>query len=698
MIELSGRSRLSGYLTGWFSANRSDLLILGGLWLLATLIYWWLANGHVTLRRYQDEYLFWETAQSFIRGDGLSWRGVNQGITPLYIIYISIGMIPGWETIATYKMVHLLNAMAMPAVIFPVYFVARRYVDRKWAYAAALLTISIAAMNYVGVVGTENIAYPIAALTFGALALAIARPQRRFWIAAVALLGVSFFTRTQFLGFVVILPLAIFLIAVLQVKGERRAFLTERREPLFFFGAATAIVLILLAAAPSVLLGIYTSGLDFPSPSAADLWYWLKGFTANVFLMTGIVPALAALALMMDRENWRRDGVNALLAVTLISTMVMVGQVTWFSATNPYDWEARHIFYERYIFYAAPMIMVAFVAFFRWGKAVPLYIATGITAVSVALFDANHVLVPFSYDAFGLTLIGDILKGSPGFSDWVGTTLAVIVVLSGVVLFFTTDRERAFKGAAWAAVAIAAGSMLWSQGKSWSYAHENSEYAKLSIPAPVDFIDQSTDDEVGMIITATDSPEMYFSTEFWNDRVTRAFVLPNSPIVYSPTCPFQIARDGEVSRDGCAGAMLRAFYLRSETIRMTFRNLERSIEPAPGVRLMVAGFPPRLAGVVIGRQVTTGSATGTLLVRTFASRPAAALVVRFANTPGATVKVKGRSYSLDAADGRKIELPVATGDALAEFEVVDGNGTAAETAVESVELREPGAPPIDLIG
>lgn len=685
-------------MTGWCRANRSDLVILGGLWLLATLIYWWLANGHVTLRRYQDEYLFWETAQSLVRGDGLTWRGVDQGITPLYIIYIAIGMIPGWETIGTYKMVHLLNAMAMPAVIFPVFFVARRYVDRGWAYTAALLTISVGAMNYVGVVGTENIAYPIAALTFGALTLAIARPQRRFWITAVVLLGVAFFTRTQFLGFVVILPLAILLLAGLQISGERRQFLAERREPLIFFGAATAIVLILLATAPSVLLGIYTSGLDFPSPSIADLWYWLKGFTANVFLMTGIAPALAALALMMDRENWRRDGLNALLAVTLISTIVMVGQVTWFSATNPYDWEARHIFYERYVFYAAPMIMVAFVAFFRWGKAVPLYIATGITAVSVALFDVNHVLVPFSYDAFGLTSIGDILKASPGFSDWVGTALAAVAVLSGVVLFFTTDRERAFKGAAWTSVAIAAGLMLWSQDRSWSYAHENSEYAKLSIPTPVDFIDQSTDDEVGMIITATDSPEMYFSTEFWNDRVTRAFVLPDSPIVYSPTCPFQIATDGEISRDGCEGAMLRAFYLRSETIRMTFRNLEKSVEPAPGVRLMVAGFPPRLAGVVIGRQVTTGSATGTLLVRTFASQPATFLAVRFANTPGVTVNIKGRSYRLERADGRTIELPVATGDTLTNFEIVDGNGTAAGTVVESVELREPGAPPIDLIG
>lgn len=682
----------------WWDVNRSDMLILGVLWLLVALIYWWLANGHVTLRRYKDEFLYWEVAQSFANGDGLTWRGVGQGIrAPLYMFLAALGFLPGWDTEGTYRAIHLLNALVMPAVVFPTFVLARRYVERKWAFAAALLSIAVAAMNYVGVVGTESLAYPVAALSLGSIVFAVARPQRRYWVAAVALLIVAVLTRTQFYAFATVLPLAILLVASFRPAGERKAFLMARKEPLLVFGGAALLIVIGLFAFPQKLLGVYESGLDYPTPTVGDLWYWLKGFTADIFIMTGIVPAIAAMALMFDRANWRRADLGALLAVTLVATAVLVAQVAWFSASNPYDWEGRHIFYERYLFYVAPLIFVTFIAFFRWGSAVPLYLAGAAAATAVALFDANHLLLPFSYDAFGVTVLADILKSNPDFSKWVGASLVAVAGVSAVILFFVTERGRSLIGAAWAAVALAAVLMLWSQGSGWSHALENSDYAKLAIPTPVDFIDQSTDADVGMLITSTDSPEMYYSTEFWNDRVTRAFVLPNSPTVYSPTCPFNLARDGKItsSGPGC-GSIPHAFYLRNSFGRMTFRNLQKSVEPTAGVRLIVASPPARLAGLVDGREISTGTVNGKFVVRTFAA-PGSAIVLHFASAPGVRAKpAHGSSYRLDAPNGATVAIPVKPGDTSTEIQIL-GAGDAAESAVlNKVELREPGANPIDL--
>ncbi|MGB0889917.1 MAG: hypothetical protein ACPGWS_06495, partial [Solirubrobacterales bacterium] len=61
----------------WLLEHRMELWIVFGIWAVATCVVYLLAVGHVSPRRYQDEFLFWALAKNFAAGDGLVWRDVG---------------------------------------------------------------------------------------------------------------------------------------------------------------------------------------------------------------------------------------------------------------------------------------------------------------------------------------------------------------------------------------------------------------------------------------------------------------------------------------------------------------------------------------------------------------------------------------------------------------------------------------------
>src|SRR4029077_1567671 len=81
---------------------------------------------------------------------------------------------------------------------------------------------------------------------------------------------------------------------------------------------------------------------------------------------SAIVPVIATLAMFGRAENRRDPLIGALLALAVVASLLFIAQVSWFSATNPYDWRARHIFYERYMFYLGPIFFVGFIA--SWNR------------------------------------------------------------------------------------------------------------------------------------------------------------------------------------------------------------------------------------------------------------------------------------------------------------------------------------------
>ncbi len=683
----------------WLRRHGLEIWVLVGLWMFVSLVTFVLASGHVSPRRYQDEFLFWGVAKSFAGGDGLTWRGEGIGLYYfLYPVLLAPAFWIGSSVAASYTIVHMINSLMIAGVVFPAYFMARQMLGKGAAALAAVMAVSVPAMNYAGVIGTESLAYPVCTAAFGAMILSIARPRRRNWLLALGLIVTAVFARAQFVVLAPVYFVALIFAGLMRDREARAGYMRVQREPLaaMIAGFAMAGVLFLIKGHGAV--GLYAGVFEGVSPSFDDVWYWIKGLTADVYVFTAVIPVVAVLAMFMRGENRRDPFVGALLAVTLVATLAFIAEVAWFSAINPYNWRIRNIFYERYMFYLGPLFFTGlFVAWKRVSLPTAL-ISSVVAVIAMKGFQTDSVLIPFSYDAFAMSLIGWYMESHADVVPNIGRFLAGITALF-TALYCVSRVERSQLARLFGIVTytLVFGVLLIGQGWTWHLAGMYSHDAFAGVPKPANFIDRNTDEDVGMLITFTDSPEMYFTTEFWNDRVTRAFATDaapiKTPIMYSPRCTFDWDDRGEILGTGC-DEVPSAFYLRSDTIAMHLRNEVKRVHPTPeyvDITLMEARRPERIFSLVDGRHVVTGEVQNVVNVRSFLDRPGA-LRLRFAELERSLVVSVdgGRRFNVPAGAERVVEFPVKAGKRITTVRVKSPSGTPEVGKVLDMQMREGG--------
>ncbi len=677
---------------------RIELVVVFALWVVATLIIWRLAVGHVSPRRFQDEFLWSSVAESLAHGDGLSWRGFSLGIkSPLYPLGIAPAYLFDGSTSSIYHTIHLINSMMMCAVVFPVYYGARRYMDATLAFVAALLALAAPAMNYAGIIGTEALGYPVAAFAGIAIALVAGRPSTKAWGVAAGAVVLAVLTRTQFVVFAPALLGAVVLTGLMRAPDDRRAYFRQQALALKILTGVLVAGGLFAMIAPGAAVGLYQETLTSGSVDLGDLWFWLRGFTADVFIVGGIIPVIAAIAMMLGRDNRRDPMIGALLATTLVASALFIAEVSWFAATNQFDWRSRHIFYERYMFYLGPLFFIILMTCWRRITLNHVLVATGVAVLGLSGMNGDFVLVPFSYDAFGLTVVGWLFESHPGLANHLGLYLASVGVLLGWVLAMAASRDPKIAriGAA-AALTLTFGVLLWNQAKAWQYTRFYSPIAFQGVPKPVDWIDQKTNLDVGMVITSTDSPEMYFWSEFWNKQITSAFATDaepfKSPVMYSPRCEFDWSPDGTILGTGCT-TVPRAFYVRSPTVAVHLKDAVFEYGRSADQRLLVGNKPARLLSILSGRDVNSGEADGSVDLRTFADRRGVVrMKVTSLDIPGRAT-VAGRSFDLPVKGAATVEFPVKKGELLSTVEFTDRNGLSSTAVITEAKLvLGPGRP------
>lgn len=696
----------------WIKRHAFDLWLLVGIWSVVSTLIFLLSTGHQSPRRFQDEFLFWAAAKNFAAGDGLSWRGQSAGLT--YVLFLGPNLYPvllapafwiGGSVAASYTLVHMMNSLMMVAVVFPVFLMARMFMDRWPALLAALFAVSVPAMNYAGIIGTESLAYPVAAAAFGAIILSVAKPRRRNWLLALAMIGLAGLTRAQFAVFVPIYILVLIFAGKLLDRPLQREYYRVQREPLAVLAAGCVAFGILFLIRGRSAVGLYQGVFDGLTPSVADVWYWLKALTADVYLMAGIVPVIATVAMVFNSKNRRDPLIGALLVVAFISSLAFVAEVTWFSATNPFDWRNRHIFYERYMFYLGPLFFVGFLAAWKRVSVGAALVSSVIAVLVVWGFQTDAVLVPFSYDSFGLSLVGRYMDAHPDVTPRIGTFLAgITAVLAVIYCISRLDRSMIAHYLGLVIVVLPMAILIGGQAQTWYYATLFSGDAFKGVPKPANFIDRNTDRDVGMIVTSTDSPEMYFTTEFWNDRLVRAFeteALPfQTPVMYSPRCPFDWDKTGAVLGTGC-DKVPSALYVRNDTVSVHLKDEIKRAHPTaayPNMTLMVAEPPARMLSIVDGRNVLSGKMPSTMNVRTFLDRPGT-LSVRFGKEKfGRLVRV-GRSGDvlLPAGKAGTITTAVKAHDTTTAVSAETLDGVPATVAVDRLDVRERGGRRVSIL-
>lgn len=682
----------------WLRVRGLEIWIITGIWALLTLVIYLLATGHESPRRYQDEFLFWALAKNFAHGDGLTWRGVGIGMKSwLYPVLLAPAFWAADGVPGQYTIVHLINSMMICAAIFPGYLMARLMMDRWRALVVALLVVAVPAMNYAGVIATENLGYPAFVAACGAMLLALARPRLRNTLLALALILTAMLARTQF---VILLPVfagALLLAAAMAAPGARVDYLRERATVWWGLIATLMLGAAVLLVQGKGAFGLYAGAFDGLPLTWDALWFWLKAFSADIYLLSAIVPVIATLAMLGRGENRRDPLIGALLAITLVASLALLAQISWFSAVNPYDWRNRHIFYERYMFYLAPLFFAGMLAAYKrvsWTSAV---VSAAAATVVVSGFQTDAVLVPFSYDSFGLTLIGRHMQSHPSSAEQIGMLLARGTLLLGVVYVISTlvKNVLARRLLYWGLVTFTFVVLVASQAQTWHYAREFSAQAFSTFPKPANFIDKHTDQPVGMVITSTDDPLSYFTTEFWNARVTRAFATDappiSSPVMYSPKCQFSWTRSGRIVSPGCE-PVPNAWYLRSDTVVMHLKDEYQRVHPSaswPTVTLMAGKAPARIFSLTAGRQVRTGLIQAGMNLRTFLDSPGK-LRLKLRPAAGVTVVVALGNRSVlvsgDHATDLTVEVPPNEWNAALTVRTVGGEPGAV--AALQVDVRE----------
>ncbi|HYI75299.1 MAG TPA: hypothetical protein VEW90_08505 [Gaiellaceae bacterium] len=345
-------------------------------------------------------------------------------ISPVYAIFESLP--------DAYTGVKTLNAFLMSLAAVPTYFLGRRVASEGLALLGAVMAVAIPSLAYTGTVMTENAFYPLFLLVALVLVVVLERPTALNVVLLLALVGVAFATRVQALAVALAVLLAPFVLAVF----ERRPLGATVSRYRWLYGIVAAGVVVVLGVQLAVgnLLGAYSpvGEVSYDLRETLDYLWW---HVAELSLYVLVIP-LAATIVLVARARSFDVRLQAFLAATVSLILCVVPVVAAFAARFSDRIE------ERNMFYVAPLLCIALLAWVERGAPRPRWLAAVAAIVSAVLVTA----VPF--DRFITTsAITDTLMLLPFWSlqdrigaEWIELAAAGVAVALAAVFLFVPKR------------------------------------------------------------------------------------------------------------------------------------------------------------------------------------------------------------------------------------------------------------------
>ncbi len=433
--------------------GRTAAFALGGLLLVAIGARIWLSSEIVTPWIMADEFVYSEMAKSFASSGQFLVRDAPTGVNN--VVYPAL-ISPAWLAHpmgTTYALAKSINVVVMTATAIPLFLWARKLVTPVLALVAVGLTLLMPAMVYTGMLMTENAFLPALVLVAFAIALALERPTLFRQLAAFASILLAVAIRFQGLVLLVVLPLAILLKVLFELLAERRPqpwqfVWGELKRYWISFALLAAGVLLyggLQAARGQTLsggLGGYqvVTGHQY---SFGQVRHWVLLHFAELFFSVGMLPASAFLLLLglaFRRGGTRSEAERAFLAVTTATVPLLVIEVAAFASRFSLRVE------DRYMFFLAPLLFLAFVVWLDRGVPRPLVLTIAAAVVPAALLFALPLAtllnISILSDTFGLIpLLRLASKVSGGIPE-----VRHLMLVGGVAaaLFFVLWPLKAF--------------------------------------------------------------------------------------------------------------------------------------------------------------------------------------------------------------------------------------------------------------
>lgn len=535
---------------------------------------------------FPDEYLYAELGRSLAESAEPLVRG---GAAHFPALLHPLLTAPAWlagDVETAYRLVQGFGALTMSLAAVPAFLLAREAgIGRGLAVGVAALAVAVPDLLYSSFVLAEPIAYPLALGAVLAAVRAIARPGRRVGLAFLLLAGLAALARAQF----AVLPLC-FLAAVAVVGLRERRLGGALREQALPIGLLVAGAGALAILGPAGALGVYHGVLEL-RPAPLELAHAFANEAMVLAYASGwvLVPgAILGLAAALRRPRTRQESAFAAVAVLVTGALLLEAAL--------YGDPSR--VHERYTFYVAPILAVAFALYASrgWPARVPhALLALGLLTVSAAvplsrLFLGggrdNSVFLDAAYEL-------SVRLGSPvAGSLWIAAAAAGLALLAALAALRPRAGTPLVLG-----VAMLIGVGVW--GTAAARDLQNGARMEAVLPDNLSWVDDSGLERAAFLQGPAGDKGSVYQLLFWNRSVDRVLLLPDAaPFDSYASERVRVAADGALLADGRPVGVPLVVDTSVSAVQLRGARL---VDRAPMQQLWAPAGTPRLALQLVGR-------------------------------------------------------------------------------------------------
>ena len=334
-------------------------------------------------RIFGDELIYWQLSR------GLAWAGeftVRGKPAPHYgVVYpalLAAAQRAGGDQTTAFAIARGLNVVIFSLTAVPVYLIAVRVLERRYALLVAFLAVLLPSSLYTSTVMTENAFYPLFLLCVLLMVRALERPSVARQLLVVGSAATVFLVRSQAVVLIPSYLLAAVLLALSASRDRRgRALVACLRQQ-----APTIAVLALAGVVGAAiggrsLLGPYHVLVTAYGPR--PLVHWALANLADLELYLGVIP-LGAFGVLLVRALSSPSVSAELRRLVLLTACLGAGLLVTVAALSASTYGLGRV-HERNLFYLAPLVLISFFAWLEAGLPRPSDTRAVIAVVLVLL-------------------------------------------------------------------------------------------------------------------------------------------------------------------------------------------------------------------------------------------------------------------------------------------------------------------------
>jgi hypothetical protein len=218
---------------------------------------------------FADETVYAETARNILRGEFYSKLQYCQTYPPGYSLFLSIVYLLFDNSSANYQFMLIINTVLTSSIIFPAYFILKKYCSDKFSLLGSILvSISPSVVLYNFVVMSENLFIPLFTFSLWFLIESFETNSKKWGILAGFSIFLLFFTRSTGIAMIIGFFLALVYFVLIQLKLKEPAIIVKEN-----------IYSVLAFCIPTILWVFYKSQRGITSVTGYDT----EAYSSTIF-------------------------------------------------------------------------------------------------------------------------------------------------------------------------------------------------------------------------------------------------------------------------------------------------------------------------------------------------------------------------------------------------------------------------------